>query len=456
MKIKSKLTLRYTGVTAIVFSIALIIIYILLSHTREKEFYNYLTHEAITKANLFLSEKVDAKTMQSIYHNNRLFINEVEVAVYSTDFELIYHDAVDIDIIKETKDLLKDVVETDKIHNFYIGNYQGVAMEYNYNNDNYIITAAAYDGYGYTKLNKIITLLITLWLLGLIILAIVGYFLAKGSLSPVSKIVDEVDIITESRLSNRLPVKEEQDELDELSDTFNRMLNRLEESFNNQKMFVSNVAHELRTPLAALIGELEIALLKDRTTDEYKDVINNALLDAKNIQHLTTGLLNLARVNYDSTQISKSELRLDEILLDAREVVLKAHNDYNINIIFDNETDDESLITVNGNEYLLKTAFVNLMENNCKFSENKSSNIHISYFENNSIIRFVDSGIGIPSNEIEHIFTPFYRGDNCKYTKGQGIGMALTKKIVLIHKGKISVNSVVNEGTTFIVSIPHI
>lgn len=456
MKIRHKLTLRYTGVTAAIFSVVFMVIYLFSEHTREKEFFHDLTREAVTKANLFLSNQVDAKTMQSIYHNNRLFIDEVEVAVYTTDFQLLYHDAQEIDIIKETPELIKTTVRK-KEFNFYEGKYQGIAMIYPYEGVDYVITAAAYDGYGYTKLARLATLLIILWGTGLLIIAIIGYLLAKGALRPVSRIVEKVDAISESNLNTRLYVKEVHDELDELSETFNQMLDRLEQSFDNQKMFVSNVAHELRTPLAALITELEVAQLREhRSDEEYKTVIINALGDAEKLKHLITGLLDLAKADYDISRISTKELRMDELLLDARETVLKANEEYSIDLIFDQDAEDDNMITVRGNAYLLKTAFVNLIENNCKFSDNKSSYVQISFYDSNTIVRFSNTGIGISSDEIEKIFTPFYRGSNTAHIKGQGIGLALTQKIILLHKGTLTVHSLEGEGVTFVVEIPHI
>ena len=456
MKIRHKLTLRYSGITAAIFSLFVLAVYLFSEHSREKEFFRDLTSEAVTKANLFLGGSVDAKTMQSIYRNNRKFIDEVEVAVYTTGFQLLYHDAQEIDIVKESPELIRQAVQSGKLE-FYEERYQAVVMVYNYKGTDYVVSEAAYDGYGHAKQKHLVTLLIVLWLSGLVVLSVVGYLLARGALRPVSKIVDEVDIISESNLNTRLNVKEEHDELDELSETFNRMLDRLEKSFDNQKMFVSNVAHELRTPLSALITELEVALLREqRTGEEYRSIITNSLDDARHIKHLISGLLDLAKANYDFSQITTEELRLDELLLDARETVLKAHADYSVELIFGQYAEDDSLITVKGNEYLLKTAFVNLIENNCKFSGDRHAIIQISFFGGNSIIRFSDTGIGIPAEEMDKIFDPFYRGTNTVRTKGQGIGMALTQKIIALHHGTITVHSHTGEGTTFIVELPHI
>lgn len=456
MTIRSKLTLQYVGTTAIIFSLVVITVYLFSEQNREQEFFRGLTKEAVTKANLFLSGKVDAGVMQSIYRNNREFIDEVEVAVYTEGFQLLYHDAQDIDIIKETPELIRTVTIQKEL-NFYVDRYQAIAMTYHYNGTSYVITAAAYDGHGYARLNSLIGLLFILWLCGLAILALLGYILAREALSPVSRIINEVDTITESNLNIRLIVKNRQDELGELSETFNRMINRLEQSFDNQKMFVSNVAHELRTPLAALTAELEVALLREqRSGEEYKAVISNALNDAKKLKQLTTGLLDLAKANYDASQISMEELRLDELLLDAREMALKANKDYTVEMIFDQDAEDDSMITVKGNEYLLKIAFANLIENNCKFSKDKTSYIQISFYEKNSIIRFSDTGTGIAPKDLDKLFTLFYRGENSDYIPGQGIGMALVQKIIQLHKGTISVHSRVGEGTVFIIEIPHI
>ncbi|WP_294081678.1 HAMP domain-containing sensor histidine kinase [Proteiniphilum sp. UBA5384] len=456
MKIRHKLTLRYTGVTAAIFSVVVLVVFFFSEHTREKEFFHDLTREAVTKANLFLSNQVDAATMQSIYHNNRQFIDEVEVAVYTIDFQLLYHDAQEIDIIKETPELIKTAI-AEKESSFYEGKYQGIAMKYAYKGVDYVITAAAYDGYGYAKLTRLTTLLVILWCGGLGIIAVIGYLLAKGALRPVSRIVEKVDAIGESNLNTRLYVKKEYDELDELSETFNQMLDRLEQSFDNQKMFVSNVAHELRTPLAALIAELEVAQLReDRSEDEYRAVIVNALDDAEKLKHLTTGLLDLAKANYDISRISTEELRMDELLLDARETVLKGNKNYSVDLIFDQDAEDDRVITVCANAYLLKTAFINLIENNCKFSEDKSSDVQISFYEGKTIIRFSDTGIGISADEVEKIFIPFYRGSNTSHIKGQGIGLTLTQRIIQLHKGTLTIQTRKDEGTTFVVEIPHI
>lgn len=455
MKIRTRLTLKYTAVTALVFILLMCTIYLMTEHNRSRAFYHDLEREAVTKAHLFLQNKVDPRTMQSIYSNNKVYIDEVEVAVYTTNFKMLYNDAISNDIVKETPKMIAEVKKSGMIY-FNVGKYQALAMLYRYNSHDYVVTAAAYDGYGITAERALEEMLIIISLISLSLLCGIGWVLARSALKPVSDIVDEAESITAVEIHRRLPVGNEKDELGELSVAFNRMLDRLEKAFESQKMFVSNVSHELRTPMAALIAELELTLMKKRSVDEYERAINNTLDDSNRIVKLVQGLLDMAKTDYMPEQIKKEPVRLDELLLDARSIVLKANPQYDIEIVFEQEADDDSVITVHGNSYLLTTAFRNIIENNCKFSEDKSSIVRISFWEDNAIIRFSDNGIGISKADASLIFVPFYRGENKGYARGNGIGMALVKKIIGIHHGTIQVNSVQGEGTTFLITLPHI
>ena len=456
MKIRTKLTWQNTGVTAAVFLFCMCLIYLLSEQARSRTFFHDLKSEALTKAHLYLQNQVDAQTMQSIYLNNRKFINEVEVAVYTTDFRMLYHDAIQSDIIKEDRNMINDILRRKEIA-FYIGRYQGIGMLYSFGGKDYIVTAAAYDGYGYNNLYELQQTLLILFVVGLTLLFLAGYFLARASLKPIRDIVKEAESITAQHIHKRLPVKNEKDELGELSTTFNALLERLEISFNSQKMFVSNVSHEMRTPLAALMAELDLALQKERTGEQYRQAMQNVLQDARRMNKLIDGLLNLAKADYQKEQIKMQEIRLDELLLDVREFILRAHPEYHIDLLFEQEeADDDRLITVMGNLYLLNIAFSNLIENNCKYSDNKSSFIQISYWDKHTVIRLSDSGIGMSDTDKAHLFTLFYRGTQENVTEGHGIGMALSQKIIHLHQGTISVHSEEGKGTTFVVELPHI
>lgn len=431
------------------------VIYLSAKKNREKEFYSLLEKEAVTKANLFLNAHVDKNVLQDIYHNNRKILNEVEVAIYDTHFELLYHDAVDIDFVKETRPLMDEISRKGAVE-FYQKDWQVVGLRYEYNGKQFIITAAAYDQYGYSKLNSLLTNIIIVFIASVLIIIIIGIFFSRKAFQPVSEMIEKAKNITATNLDLRLSSNESSDELSELANTFNEMLNRLESSFDAQKHFVSNISHELRTPLSALIAELELSVDKERAAEEYKMAILNALKDAKKISRLSGSLLDFAKASYDLSEIKFKNTRIDEVLLDARQQVQKADPDYRVDIHFENDFDDDNQISVNGNEYLLKVAFVNLFENGCKFSADKESIVYVSFGKGKITLRFTDKGVGISPNDLENIFRPFYRGENKKFAEGNGIGISLTHKIITLHKGTISVFSKVGRGTTFTVELPAV
>ncbi|MGL5681535.1 MAG: HAMP domain-containing sensor histidine kinase [Marinifilaceae bacterium] len=455
MKIRTLLTLQYTLITALVFVALAVSINYLSERARSNTFFRDLKSEAITKAHLFLNSQIDSYTLQSIYLNNKQFIDEVEVAVYDPDFNVLYHDALQNDIITETPEMINRILE-DKEINFNVDKYQGIGFVYPYDGKDYVVTAAAYDGYGYANRDALRKILLILLFSGIVLLVVIGYLLSRAALKPMRAIVREMENITASDIDRRLIVGNSKDELGELSLTFNDLLERLEQSFKSQKMFVSNVSHELRTPMAALIAELDLALHKERTPQEYQQAIKNALQDSHRMIKLIDGLLNLAKADYQPEQIKLKEVRLDELLLDAREMVLKAHPDYRVDLLFEQESDSDDVLTVVGNSYLLTTAFVNLIENNCKYSANRTSTIQISFWEDKSIIRFSDNGTGMSEKDQANLFTLFYRGENKQNAAGHGIGMTVTQKIIQLHKGSIAVSSQKGHGTTFVVELKHI
>ncbi|HZE85216.1 MAG TPA: HAMP domain-containing sensor histidine kinase, partial [Puia sp.] len=217
--------------------------------------------------------------------------------------------------------------------------------------------------------------------------------------------------------------------------------------------FVSNISHELRTPLAAIIAELEVSAIKERTHEEYKEIIRLILSDARRLSRLSNDLLDLAKASYDQAKITFKELRLDEVLLDARSGVIRSNPSYKVDIFFEREIEEGDFISINGNEYLLKVAFSNIMENACKFSSDHACAVTIGFREKKTMLRFSDRGIGIRPEDLSHIFTPFYRGGNKNFASGNGIGLSLSAKIIHLHHGCILVDSKVNEGTTFTVEL---
>ncbi len=455
MKIRTRLTLLFTLIMAAILLAFASIIYYSAKGNREKAFFSSLKKEALTKSDLFFDAQVDAAVLQNIYKSNRQILNEVEVTIYDTSFNLIYHDAVDIDFVKETPQMIKEIYQ-NREKEFYQDDWQVVGLRHTFSNKDYIIIAASYDQYGYKKLNSLFKNIIFAFTISILFIYLAGYFFSKKALDPIKDMIGQAKLISATNLDLRLNNNGSKDELSELANTFNEMLSRLENSFDAQQHFVSNISHELRTPLAAIITELELSIHKKRSIEEYKSAVQNALSDAKKLVRLSNSLLDFAKASYDPSKISFKPVRIDEVLLDARLQLQQATPLYKIDIHFAYYFENEDEISVNGNEYLLKTAFVNLFENGCKFSNDHQSTVSVSFVDKTIVFVFSDKGVGIKEEDLKSIFTPFFRGENKKIADGNGIGLSLTQKIIQLHKGTITATSVPSKGSEFRIELPHL
>lgn len=450
MKIKTKLALLFASITTVILTVFASVLYISATQNRESEFYQALKKEAITKVQLFLQAQIDTLTLQKIYRNNRSTLNEVEVAIYNDKHFLLYHDAVDIDAVKETPAMLRAIYDKKQLQ-FYQNQWQIVGFRYAFAGKEYIITATAIDQKGYAELFNLRNTIFVLILLSILLSYAIGFVFSDRMLQPIRNITTKANDITSTNLYLRIESSKSKDEIAELANTFNAMLNRLEASFEAQKHFVSNISHELRTPLSALIAELELCIAKERSIAEYQTTLAYTLQDAQKMVKLSNSLLDFAKASYDASEIAFKEVRLDELLLDAQEQVLKQNPTYQVSITFESEILDE---IVYGNEYLLRIAFSNLIENACKFSPDNCCKVAIFYQPNRTVITFLNNGLGIKEEELPHIFEPFYRGKNYQHIEGNGIGLAMTQKIIALHKGKIEVQSAKGTSTSFALSIP--
>jgi len=452
MRIKTRLTLWFTLLVASILLVFAVVVYWSSSKNREVEFFEELEKEAITKAKLYLETEVKSSTLHKIYKYNNEVINEVQVAVYDFDFNLLYHDAEEIDSVKETKEMIDQIVSKGRVHLFQ-GEWQVIGIVYSSGGKDYVVTAIALDQYGYTKLHNLFLTILVLSIVSLIVIFFVGSFFAERVLRPLKLMNEEINNITATNLDLRVSTDSNQDELSRLGNTFNTMLDRLEQSFDSQKQFVSNISHELRTPLAAVIAELELSLAKEQDKEKYVRTIENALGDAKRLVRLSNSLLDFAKASYDPTEIVFKPTRVDEVVLDACQKIQKANAGYTFGFMIDERIDSEELVTVHANPYLLEVAIANLLENACKYSDNHHGTVSISNLNGAVIIEIADQGLGMSAEDLDGIFKPFFRGENGKHFDGNGIGLSLTKKVIDLHKGTITVKSEINKGTTFTIRL---
>lgn len=301
--------------------------------------------------------------------------------------------------------------------------------------------------------------------LTLLLSSILGWFFAGKAYAPVSELIKNSNRITANNLDTKLPVSDSGDEISKLAVTLNSMMERLQKSFLVLRQFTSDASHELRTPLTILKGEIEVALNKERSPDEYERILKDNLEEVERLQKIVDGLLTLSRLESDKKPVYNERINLDELLIEAVSKINVMAGMKNIKIVlkFNEENDDEyKQHFVRGDLSMLLNVFINLLENAVKYSNAGSEIICSEVFipsENNIHISIQDNGTGISSENLDKIFDRFYRADHSRTRDdrhGIGLGLSISKSVVEAHNGKILVKSNFGKGTVFTITLPVI
>ncbi|KPH11574.1 HAMP domain-containing sensor histidine kinase [Chryseobacterium sp. ERMR1:04] len=449
MKIATRTALNYAILTAGILFLFAYVLYFVSEKNREDEFNDRLGYKITWRSEFIFDAKIDDSKIRELHERNKKLLNEADISVYDSNKKLIF---TDIQPSSKNQYYLDQLIKTKKNRiTWQRGDRQYMAFKYEFNNENFYIIGSATDVTGKAHIEEFKKDVIIIYIISIVIIFIIGFLFSYYTLKPLKDIILQIRDISEHNLNKRLVVPKAKDEIYELTETFNSTFNRLEKSFNNHKQFVTTISHEFRTPLSTLIAELELAKELNITLEDYKISIDNALQDANQASQLSSALLDFARASYDVSQISFVDLRLDEVLADAKVALLQKNSEYRIGIHYmDNLADkDESNYDFHGNPYLLQIAFLNLMENACKYSSDKNCSVEIEVQNNNLEIRFIDHGIGISEADQLKIFDLFYRGNNKNYDKGNGIGLSIVKRIIEMHLGNLSLQSEPSKGSTF-------
>ena len=315
----------------------------------------------------------------------------------------------------------------------------------------YIVQIASSLNSIHSALARLKIMLVVLLPLTVLLTGVIGAFLAKVALNPVDKIIKDIHQITAQNLKKRTSIPDTNDEISRLADTFNDMLTRLEYAFFSQRRFIEDLAHELKTPLAILKGEIEVALKKIRSKEEYENVLKSSIEEVNRISSIVENLLIFARFENDTVMLETKKLDivvlLKSVVDDIRVLAMQKNIDMSINA--------QEKIIISGDKDKLKRLFLNILDNAIKYTPG-GGKVDINITKENNVVhvRVSDTGMGIPEKDIGHIFDRFYQVNKSGHQGGFGLGLSIARSIAEAHKGKIEATSVLNRGTTFIVSFP--
>jgi len=455
MNIRQKLTLRFLLIVSLIFILASVTIFTILANYRKDTFYNRLLDKAQSTAKLLLEvAEINASLLRRIEKDNPTSLPKEKISVYNHLNEIIFTTDEEETLIASSS-LLDSIRQKGEIR-YVQGEFEIVGYSFKSGQNSYVVIAGAVDIFGKSRLVFLRNILLLVNGLSLILVFISGWIFSGQALAPIKNVVNQVDKITVNRLNLRVDEGNGTDEIARLAQTFNRMLDRLENAFKIQKDFIANASHELRTPLTSITGQLEINLLKERTVEEYKASLQSVLDDMNNLIALSNQMLLLAQTTSETNKANFIRIRVDELLWQVQAEMKKRNQDYKVNIHIDGELTDDYMLTVSGNEQLLKTAFINLADNGCKYSFDHQVWISLKNGDSkNIIISFMNRGIPIKEEDLKQIFEPFKRGKNALPFRGHGIGLSLVDRILKLHNGEITIDSQ-NSETVFTVSLPTV
>lgn len=293
-------------------------------------------------------------------------------------------------------------------------------------------------------------------LVALVMAPLGGYWLALRATRPLKEMIQTADRLRPQEMQERLPLSATDDELDQLSRSFNRLLDRIAEYLTKRQDMLANSAHELRTPLAALRSTAELALSSPRTVDEYCELLDSIVSECGNLEQLVNQLLLLSETEAAHFDTRGEVVDLSKITTEACDMFGAVAESRDITL----ETKIAAGVIVDGSRLHLRQLLNNLIDNAIKFIPGAGRvTVELDAMEAGNCLIVSDTGVGIADEEQKHLFERFYRGDKSRRrntpTRGTGLGLSICRAITEAHGGSIEVQSVPGQGTTFTVTLPR-
>ncbi len=287
----------------------------------------------------------------------------------------------------------------------------------------------------------------------LVLIYLGGKFLARRAMRPVVATAETADKMSLTNLEQRFFEYNKNDEFGILTKTLNNMLARLETGIRRIQQFTQDAAHELRTPLTILRGELELLYQQSDLSEEYQSALQKALDRTIILNKIVDDLMLLAQSDSGQYPLHKTSFCLDQVIKETLEDVKILGESYPIEVVL-SQCDE---IEFWGDEQLIRRLFLNLADNALKYTQQGRIDFSLKSQNNEIEIKISDTGIGIPEEDLPHIFDRFYRVDKARTTAkgGSGLGLSISKWIVEAHDGQIQIESTLSTGTVITITFPQ-
>jgi two-component system, OmpR family, sensor kinase len=305
----------------------------------------------------------------------------------------------------------------------------------------------------HSTLKSIIIALLIISPFVLLLAAFGSYWLAKQAFKPILQLTRTAREIKARDLHRRVPVPRTKDEVYDLALTLNEMIGRLSSAFTQQRRFVADASHELRTPVTVIRSVTDVALEDRLSPDEYVSALHDINAEAERLGRLINDLLTLARTDEEQMLLDREPICLDLLALDVAEAMKPLAIDRGIDL----QTQQLETATVQGDTAHLIQVMMSLVDNALTYTNAGGTvTLNVEVSGENACFSVQDTGIGIAPEDLPHIFERFYRADpaRSRAAGGSGLGLSIAEWVVHAHGGSIAVESHVGQGSIFTVTLP--
>jgi signal transduction histidine kinase len=446
--IRHKITFWFIALSALLVILFSILIYFTFEAAREKSFKDRLKKKVNDTKEIYEAHNVLAERIITT-------IPEQSEYVFDENYKLLFaiNDSKDYDfstlpVIKTGKDYFFKYTSPKHAHP-----KEGAIKSFSLNNKTVLFCCTAYDKPGFDQVDALRQILIYGTLFILLIIGFVGYYLSVNTLKPLNKLLAQVNSMNPNDLGARLHYENPKDEIGVVTSSFNNLLEEIKKLVDAQKIFVAYASHELRTPLAAISGIMETSLEYDKTLEDTKKSMREGNSEVRKLIGLTNGLLQLAKIESVDLRVEMLPVNLLELIMNVLDEYRLKHTIQQFTFNVQPSLHESGSIEIIGNSQLLFNAIYNIIDNASKYSNQQRIIIELAEQQSNFLtVSIADRGIGIEDADLSNITTPLYRGKNTYGYEGVGIGLALTKKIVELHKGTIVFHKNTERGVKVVVS----
>ena len=450
MSLKRKIALSLSIAFSLIFGIMMFVVYVSFNDFRRDEFKLRFQKRLVFTVN-FIEKANDFEREAPLFfdeNSDNVLLNE-NIIILNAEKELVYSTLKDKKVTWDNN-LLESLDKEKTIYNEHSEPEIYAALR-NIKGENYYILTSAQDVTGESKLAFLGYTLIFSYIISVVLIWFFSYYLVSKFLQPLEVLKNQISDTSVHRLTTDIILKNSNDEIGVLAKSFNLMTSRLDDVFQSQKDFNSSAAHEMRTPLTRMAFQLENLIQLENHSPKTKTTLQQMLQDVYQLSDLTKSLLLLSKFDKEGIATVYEEVRIDEVVFDAFESVHRNFPEFKMDFQIDEESIEDSILTVKGVKSLLEITFINLFKNAALYSDNQEVDISIKETDFRITVNVFSIGSTIPVEEREKLFEAFMRGSNSHNKTGSGLGLRIVKRILEYHKAEISYTSLSDKENLFTV-----